>query len=69
MHILRLIIILFLSFNVYAGDEDKAKKGVIKKITAGGSNFIRNVIKGDGDTEVQITTGEDYKPEFSIMSL
>ena len=63
------IIIFFIPFSAFAGDEDKLKKGVIEKITAGGSNFIRNTIRGDGDTEVQITTGEDYKPEFSIMSV
>ena len=63
------IIIFFIPFSAFAGDEDKLKKGVIEKITAGGSNFIRNTISGDGDTEVQITVGEDYKPEFSIMSV
>ena len=69
MSFLRYLIIFFISLNVYAGDEDKVKKGVVEKITAGGSNFIRNTISGDGDTEVQITAGEDYKPEFSIMSV
>ena len=63
------IILFFIPFSAFAGDEDKLKKGVIEKITAGGSNFIRNTISGDGDTEVQITVGEDYKPEFSIMSV
>ena len=63
------IILFFIPFSAFAGDEDKLKKGVIEKITAGGSNFIRNAISGDGDTEVQITAGEDYKPEFSIMTV
>ena len=63
------IILFFIPFSAFAGDENKLKKGVIEKITAGGSNFIRNTISGDGDTEVQITVGEDYKPEFSIMSV
>ena len=63
------IILFFIPFNAFAGDEDKLKKGVIEKITSGGSNFISNAISGDGDTEVQITAGEDYKPEFSIMTV
>ena len=53
----------FYFYNAFAGDEDKLKKGIVEKITAGGSNFIRNTISGDGDTEVQIT-GEDYKLSF-----
>ena len=69
MIFLRYLIVFFISFNVYGSDEDKVKKGIVEKITAGGSNFIRNTISGDGDTEVQITAGEDYKPEFSIMSV
>ena len=63
------IILFLIPFNAFAGDEDKLKKGVIEKITSGGSNFISNAISGDGDTEVQITAGEDYKPEFSIMTV
>ncbi len=69
MFLLRLIFIFLISFNLYAGDEDKVKKNILEKTTAGASNFIKNVIDGDGDTEVQITAGEDYKPEFSIMSV
>ena len=27
------------------------------------------MIDGEGDTQVQITTGEDYHPEFSIVTV
>ena len=27
------------------------------------------MIGGEGDTEVEIIVGEDYKPEFSIMTV
>ena len=69
MFLIRVLLISILSFNLYAGDEDKVKKNIFEKATAGASNFVKNAIDGDGDTEVQITAGEDYKPEFSIMTV
>ena len=63
-----LIIILF-CFKVYAADSDAAKKNIVNNITAGISSALENFISGEGDTEVQITTGEDYHPEFSIMTV
>ena len=69
MFLIRVLLISILSFNLYAGDEDKVKKNIFEKATSGASNFVKNAIDGDGDTEVQITAGEDYKPEFSIMTV
>ena len=63
-----LIIILF-CFKVYAADSDAAKKNIVNNITAGISSALENFISGEGDTEVKITTGEDYHPEFSIMTV
>ncbi len=69
MFIIRLIFILFISFNLYAGDEEIVKKSVIDKFTSGLSSAVENVLDGEGDTQVQITAGEDYKPEFSIVTV
>ena len=70
MNFLRFFLIcFFISQNAFGGDEDKIKKNILEKTTAGASNFVENLIGGEGDTEVQITTGEDYKPEFSIMTV
>ena len=63
-----LIIILF-CFKVYGADSDAAKKNIVNNMTAGISSALENFISGEGDTEVQITTGEDYHPEFSIMTV
>ena len=60
------LIILLISYNVLAGDDDKVKKGIIEKFTSGLSSSIENILAGEGDTKVQIDFGEDYKPEFSI---
>ena len=69
MRLIAFLITVLISFNIFAGDEQKVKKTIIEKTTAGASNFITNLIDGDGDTEVQITAGEDYKPEYSIMTV
>ena len=68
---LKILTIIFLfCTNVYAGDEKKAKTKVLDKMTGGLSSAIENFISAEGgDTEVQITAGEDYKPEFSIMTV
>ncbi len=67
-YLLSLIIFLF-SFNVFAGDEEKLKKGIIEKFTNGLSSSIGSILGGEGDTKVQIDMGEDYKPEFSIVTV
>jgi len=64
-----IIIILLLSFNLYADDVDTAKGNILKKITSNISSSLENLIGGEGDTEVKITAGEDYKPEYSIMTV
>ena len=69
MSLLRYLIIFFISFNVYAGDEEKLKKGIIEKFTSGLSSSISNILDGEGDTKVQIDMGEDYHPEFSIVTV
>tara|TARA_Y100001936_G_C15888687_1_gene566775 strand:+ start:18 stop:908 length:891 start_codon:yes stop_codon:yes gene_type:complete len=71
MQICKLILILsFISFSkVLADDTNAAKDGVLNKVTESISNSIENVIGNNGDAEVQITTGEDYKPEYSIMKI
>ena len=69
MSFIRYLIIFFISFNVYAGDEEKLKKGIIEKFTSGLSSSISNILDGEGDTKVQIDMGEDYHPEFSIVTV
>ena len=69
MQFIILIASILFSTTLFAGEEQKIKKNIIEKTTAGASNFIENLIDGEGDTEVQITVGEDYKPEYSIMTV
>ena len=69
MSYFRYLFIFFISFNVYAGDEEKLKKSIIDKFTSGLSSSISNILDGEGDTKVQIDMGEDYHPEFSIVTV
>ena len=69
MSYFRYLFIFFISFNVYAGDEEKLKKSIIEKFTSGLSSSISNILDGEGDTKVQIDMGEDYHPEFSIVTV
>ena len=69
MHFLKFLIIIFISLSAYAGDEEIAKKSIIDKFTGGLSSAVENVLDGEGDTQVQILAGEDYKPEFSIVTV
>ena len=69
MSYFRYLFIFFISFNVYAGDEEKLKKSIIEKFTSGLSSSISNILDGEGDTKVQIDIGEDYHPEFSIVTV
>ena len=58
---------LLLTANAMA--DDAAKKNVVSRFTDSIAGGLENIIGGEGDTEVKITAGEDYKPEFSIMSV
>ena len=49
--------------------DDAAKKNIVSRFTDSIAGGLENIIGGEGDTEVQITAGEDYKPEFSIMTV
>ena len=63
------LIIFFISPHLLAADMDSTKKNIVNKISAGLSSALENMIGGEGDTEVQIIAGEDYHPEFSIMTV
>jgi len=65
----RFILILFISFSVYAGDEEKVKKNIVSNFTNSLSSAVENFLDGEGETKVQIDMGEDYKPEFSIVTV
>ena len=69
MFLIKYLLFFLISFNVYAGDEEKLKKGIIEKFTSGLSSSISNILDGEGDTKVQIDMGEDYHPEFSIVTV
>ena len=69
---MRLVIFLttfVISFNVFAGDEEKVKQGLVERFTSGLSDAVENILDGEGDTQVRIDMGEDYKPEFSIVTV
>ena len=69
---MRLVIFLttfVISFNVFAGDEEKVKQGLVERFTSGLSDAVENILDGEGDTKVRIDMGEDYKPEFSIVTV
>lgn len=63
------IFFVFLSFQVLAADSDMAKKNILTKMSSSLSSVLEDFIGGEGDTEVKITTGTDYHPEFSIMTV
>ena len=69
---MRLIILIFcflFSSTLFAGDEEKVKRGLIDRFTNGLSEAVENILDGEGDTQVRIDMGEDYKPEFSIVTV
>ena len=69
---MRLIILIFcflFSSTLFAGDEQKVKHGLIDRFTNGLSEAVENILDGEGDTQVRIDMGEDYKPEFSIVTV
>ena len=69
MRYLILIFALLFSSTLSAGDEQKVKQGLINQFTTGLSEAVENILDGEGDTQVRIDIGEDYKPEFSIVTV
>ena len=69
MRFLIIFIFSIIPFHAFADDTNKAKKNILDNMSAGISSALENFIGGEGDTEVQIVTGEDYHPEFSIMTV
>ncbi len=69
MRYLILIFALLFSSTLFAGDEQKVKEGLINQFTTGLSEAVENILDGEGDTQVRIDMGEDYKPEFSIVTV
>ena len=65
----RIILILFISFSVYAGDEKSVKKKLVSNFTDGLASAVENFLDGEGETKVQLDMGEDFKPEFSIVTV
>ena len=65
----RVIFILFICFSVYAGDEETVKKNIVSNFTNSLSSAVENFLDGEGETKVQLDMGEDYKPEFSIVTV
>ena len=69
MRLVILIFFLLFSSTLFAGDEEKVKHGLIDRFTNGLSEAVENILDGEGDTQVRIDMGEDYKPEFSIVTV
>ncbi len=69
---MRFVILIFcflFSSTLFAGDEEKVKHGLIDRFTNGLSEAVENILDGEGDTQVRIDMGKDYKPEFSIVTV
>ena len=64
-----LTVTLFISFAAYGGDEEKLQKNIVDSFTSNLSSAVQNFLDGEGETKVQIDMGEDYKPEFSIVTV
>ena len=56
--VFKILFVLFLSSSVQAED-------ISKKV----SEYISNLIPGEGDTEVSIDLRENYKPDYSILAV
>ena len=69
MRLITLLFVLLFSTNLFASDEQKVKQGLVERFTSGLSEAIENILDGEGDTQVRIDMGEDYKPEFSIVTV
>jgi len=66
-----LLVLLIFSCHLQAGDEDALRKNILQRTTDKVSSALEGLISGngEGETRVQITTGEDYHPEFSIATV
>lgn len=62
-------IYLFFCFSAQADDLMATKNNILSKFSNSLASGIEGIFGSKGDTEVQITAGEDYHPEFSIMSV
>ena len=69
MRLITLLFVLLFSTNLFAGDDQKVKQGLVERFTSGLSDAVENILDGEGDTQVRIDMGEDYKPEFSIVTV
>ena len=69
MFFLRFLIILLLPLSAYAGDEKKIKDSILNNFTENITSAVENFLDGEGETKFQIDMGEDYKPEFSIVTV
>ena len=67
--LLRILFVFFISFSAHAGDEKIIKKNIVSNFTNSISSAVENFLDGEGETKVQIDMGEDYKPEFSIVTV
>ena len=65
----KVLCLLVLSISANAAETDAVKQGILSSMTSGLSSSIAEMIGGEGDTEVQISTRENSKPEFSIMTV
>ena len=69
MFFIKVLILSFISYAAYAGDEEKLKDNILSKFTDSLGSAVENFLDGEGETKVQIDMGEDYKPEFSIVTV
>ena len=69
MFFIKVLILSFISYTAYAGDEEKLKDNILSKFTDSLGSAVENFLDGEGETKVQIDMGEDYKPEFSIVTV
>ena len=67
--LLRIALFLILSFSAYAGDEKKLKEKLKSNFSDSLSSAVENFLDGEGETKVQLDIGEDYKPEFTIVTV
>ena len=56
--VIKILVVLFISLGVQAED-----------ISSKVSEYISNLIPGEGDTEVSIDLRENYKPDYSILAV
>ena len=59
MRLITLLFVLLFSTNLFAGDEQKVKQGLVERFTSGLSDAVENILEGEGDTQVRIDMGED----------